>query len=132
MMSPGELHTLLVVGDTALALGVAAAPGFFFLILMPGTGAELRASRKPVHSMAAAGTRHTEVRSREFNYSEDRVTQGLTLRGDDLDLDLFGRVGRGVEGFVLLLQVRRLRGTGAVGEDEETATDEAQIPPSGQ
>lgn len=51
---PGEQRTLFVVGDTALALGVAAAPGFFFLILMPGTGAELRASRKPVHSMAAA------------------------------------------------------------------------------
>lgn len=33
------------VGETTLVLD-------FFLILMPGTGAELRASKKPVHSMA--------------------------------------------------------------------------------
>lgn len=37
-------HTLLVVGETAF--------GFFFLILMPGTGAELRASKNPVASIA--------------------------------------------------------------------------------
>lgn len=36
--------TLLEVGETAL--------GFFFLILIPGTGAELSASRKPRLSIA--------------------------------------------------------------------------------
>lgn len=43
--------TLLDVGDPAFGL---LAPGFFFLILIPGTGAEFRASRKPVDSIAAA------------------------------------------------------------------------------
>lgn len=38
--------TLLEVGEAAL--------GFFFLILIPGTGAELRASRKPKLSIANA------------------------------------------------------------------------------
>lgn len=56
-----EHRTLLVVGETALALVAEGAPGFFFLILMPGTGAELRASRKPVHSMAAARRQQTGV-----------------------------------------------------------------------
>lgn len=112
---PGKQHTLLVVGETALALGTAAAPGFFFLILIPGTGAELRASRKPVHSMAAAGTQQTGVRpGGHFKHSDHRVTEELTLRGDDLDLDLFGGVGWRVEGFVLLLQMWRLQGTRTV------------------
>lgn len=46
-------NTLLDVGDTALVFAVVLLLGFFFLILMPGTGAEFRASRNPVHSMAA-------------------------------------------------------------------------------
>lgn len=45
--------TLLDVGETALALGEVPALAFFFLILIPGTGAEFRASRNPVHSIAA-------------------------------------------------------------------------------
>lgn len=52
--------TLVEVGEAALGL---LAPGFFFLILIPGTGAELRASRKPVDSMAA-GDNHTAVNGR--------------------------------------------------------------------
>lgn len=42
-------RTLLDVGDAAFGL---LEPGFFFLILIPGTGAEFRASRKPVDSIA--------------------------------------------------------------------------------
>lgn len=49
-------RTLLDVGDPAFGLLV---PGFFFLILIPGTGAELRASRKPVDSIAAARQSHS-------------------------------------------------------------------------
>ena len=47
--------TLFEVGETALVL--AGLPGFFFLILIPGTGAEFRASKKPVHSIAAVTTK---------------------------------------------------------------------------
>lgn len=49
-------RTLVDVGEAAFAL---VAPAFFFLILIPGTGAELRASRKPVDSMAAARQSHS-------------------------------------------------------------------------
>lgn len=45
---------MLVVGETAFVLVAVLVPGFFFLILIPGTGAEFRASRNPVHSIAAA------------------------------------------------------------------------------
>lgn len=45
--------TLLEVGETALVLAGVPLLDFFFLILIPGTGAEFRASRNPVHSMAA-------------------------------------------------------------------------------
>lgn len=48
--------TLVEVGEAAFAL---LLPGFFFLILIPGTGAELRASRKPVDSMAAMRQSHS-------------------------------------------------------------------------
>lgn len=48
-----DVTTLLDVGETALVLVGAAVLDFFFLILMPGTGAEFRASRNPVASMAA-------------------------------------------------------------------------------
>lgn len=109
-----ERHTLLVVGETALALVVEAAPGFFFLILMPGTGAELRASRKPVHSMAAARRQRTGVRPQQPHYSEAtsyKLQAVLTLRRDDFDFDFFGRVGWGVEGLVLLLLMWSLHGT---------------------
>lgn len=47
--------TLLVVGETALLIGEVAL-SFFFLILIPGTGAEFRASRNPVASIAAVTT----------------------------------------------------------------------------
>lgn len=60
-------HTLLVVGETALELAVELPPGFFFLILMPGTGAEFKASRNPVHSIAA-GRRH-EIGVRHSSYT---------------------------------------------------------------
>lgn len=106
-----ERHTLFVVGETALALGVEAAPDFFFLILMPGTGAELRASRKPVHSMAAARRQQTGVRSQQLHYSDDKPQAVLTLRRDDFDFDFFDRVGWGVERLVLLLQMWSLQGT---------------------
>lgn len=106
-----ERHTLLVVGETALALVAEAAPGFFFLILMPGTGAELRASRKPVHSMAAARTQRTGVRPQQPHSSDDKLQAVLTLRRDDFDFDFFGRVGWGVEGLVLLLLMRSLHRT---------------------
>lgn len=62
-----SVSTLLVVGETALALAVVLALAFFFLILIPGTGAEFRASRNPVHSIATEGrknrvpTRHNHV-----------------------------------------------------------------------
>lgn len=55
--------TLLEVGDTALPLDD------FFLILMPGIGAELRASKKPVHSMA------------EEEEEEDEPGEKQTLKG---------------------------------------------------
>lgn len=47
-------HTLLVVGETAF--------GFFFLILMPGTGAELRASKNPVASIAKKKDRQMDTK----------------------------------------------------------------------
>lgn len=50
------VSTLLDVGETTLVFVVAAAPGFFFLILIPGTGAEFRASKNPVHSIAGVRT----------------------------------------------------------------------------
>lgn len=50
------IATLLEVGETALVPAGLLVPGFFFLILIPGTGAEFRASRKPVHSIAAMTT----------------------------------------------------------------------------
>lgn len=50
---------MLDVGETALVLAGLTAPAFFFLILMPGTGAEFRASRKPVHSIAAERTQES-------------------------------------------------------------------------
>lgn len=83
----GEKRTLLVVGETALALGVAAAPGFFFLILMPGTGAELRASRKPVHSMAAVGTRQTRGQATAVQ-RQIRQTDGRNSRWGGMILTL--------------------------------------------
>lgn len=51
-----SVSTLLDVGETTLVLGVVLVPAFFFLILIPGTGAEFRASRNPVHSIAAVRT----------------------------------------------------------------------------
>lgn len=47
--------TLAEVGEETLVLD-------FFLILMPGTGAELRASKKPVHSMAEEEKEEEEER----------------------------------------------------------------------
>lgn len=57
----GWVCTLLDVGELALVvvLGVVPAPDFFFLILIPGTGAEFRASRNPVHSIAAVRTQES-------------------------------------------------------------------------
>lgn len=49
------------VGETAL--GSLPSFPFFFLILMPGTGAEFRASRKPVPSRAAEREEGTLVMS---------------------------------------------------------------------
>lgn len=41
------------VGEAAfVCAGLVAAADFFFLILIPGTGAEFRASRNPVPSIA--------------------------------------------------------------------------------
>ena len=48
---------MLDVGETALALS------FFFLILWPTTGAELSASRNPVHSIAVEVDIEGQLRS---------------------------------------------------------------------
>lgn len=42
-----------------MTFGGVPPPDFFFLILMPGTGAEFRASRNPVHSIAVERTRES-------------------------------------------------------------------------
>lgn len=84
----GELRltvTLLVVGETALACVGELLAFFFFLILIPGTGAEFKASKKPVHSIAADGRREAK---REHAFKIHYWPAGCCGRqeGDDLNI----------------------------------------------
>lgn len=82
-----------------MELAVELPPGFFFLILMPGTGAEFKASRNPVHSIAAVRRHEMYVRctaQQLHNQLQLQFCVELTLSWNDFDFDFFGRVGRGI------------------------------------
>lgn len=93
------MRTLLEVGETALALDGELPLDFFFLILMPGTGAEFRASRNPVHSIAAVRTQESREHHTSLSSLYNMQLQCVifssfkpTLCWNDLDFDLFGGV----------------------------------------
>lgn len=104
---------------------------FFFLILMPGMGAELRASRKPSPSIAARSRRGVTQNPQLTPKRQPRVPKKapkfspqmapklspkktprcpllLTLGRDDLDFDLLGGIGCRIQGFVFLLCKRNI------------------------